>query len=248
MGLGKTIQTLTRVVEGKPSKADLEKAKNAYMKATLYVVSGRKISGLPILRHFAGLLLQSASCHNGRLKSRNSHPDCGSFNIMDPSERQVRIPMTRLAFVSKPYAIDSNDFVRADVVVTTYTTLSSEHSKFVAESSKTRASGKEESEGSSDDSVIGKSIASKTKSSARAKKGPMCALFRTGFWRIVLGMSSAPVGGRLIHRLISKMKLKTSRTAPQEARKRASTSKVSIDGCSLALPSRYVMSQPRFCP
>ncbi|SRR5258708_7637108 len=52
MGLGKTIQTLTRIVEGKPSAADLGKAKNAYMKATLWVVNGIKVFGLLILRFF----------------------------------------------------------------------------------------------------------------------------------------------------------------------------------------------------
>ncbi|KAF8336587.1 SNF2 family N-terminal domain-containing protein [Cantharellus anzutake] len=151
MGLGKTIQTVTRILDGKPSGSDLAKAKNLYTKATLVVAP---VSVMP----------QWAS----------------EIEKMAPGLRVIQ-------HHGPKRTADPKVFGTVDVVITTYTTLASEHTKYAGttESGKKKAL-REESDDSSDDSVIEESIRAKAKSSTKAKKGPLCALFETGFWRVVL--------------------------------------------------------------
>ncbi|KAF8314018.1 hypothetical protein DL93DRAFT_1101779 [Clavulina sp. PMI_390] len=157
MGLGKTIQSLTRITEGKPSKEDLKKAKLSKTNLIICPVSVLPQWAEEIEKMTEGLLVVR---HHG--PSRTTNPEI---------------------------------LKRADVVITTYSTLTSEHKVHTGsagrDASKKKAAEEEkkkEEESDSDDSLIGRSLPKKKIAPKRAtkEKPKLSALFQVGFWRIFL--------------------------------------------------------------
>ena len=79
---------------------------------------------------------------------------------------------------------------RADVVITTYDVLRSEHKVYNGVTAKSKAQSEKQNDDNSgsDDSFLGKSLPKKSASKrAPRAKAKLCALFEVKFWRIVLG-------------------------------------------------------------
>ena len=88
------------------------------------------------------------------------------------------------------WRVDPEILKRADVAITTYEVLRSEHKAYtgVAAKSKAQAEKHSEDDSGSDDSMLGKSLKKKAAPKrARKTKAKLCALFEVKFWRIVLG-------------------------------------------------------------
>lgn len=92
--------------------------------------------------------------------------------------------------------LDPDALAKFDVVVTTYTTLASEHGTYAPaaakdEGKKAKAKPKKKKDDfvvSDDSDEFGSTLIGKKKpSKAASSKAPLCALFKLRWWRIVLG-------------------------------------------------------------
>ncbi|KDQ12526.1 hypothetical protein BOTBODRAFT_112769 [Botryobasidium botryosum FD-172 SS1] len=160
MGLGKTIQTLCRIVEGKPSKEDLKKSGG--IAATLIVA--------PV-----GLIAQWASEVEKMCTGLKVIQHHGPTRTTDP---QV---LAKADIIVTSYSIIASEHAA-------YASSSGEPEPAKSKSKKKQAEEKDGDSDVSDDSLFGRTLSKKKVPAkpARKKKEPMCALFKNSYWRIVL--------------------------------------------------------------
>lgn len=108
--------------------------------------------------------------------------------------KQVRLVSNSNTCITHPANhLDPERLARYDIVVTTYSTLSSELGNKVkeAKNSKARSKKDQNSDGTndSDDSDSARIVAPKKRAPIK-KKAPLAALHAISYWRVVLGLCS----------------------------------------------------------
>lgn len=181
--LGKTIQTLTRIVEGRPKKKDKADGWDAptlfVVLFTLHQIADRFLSALFVR------LLWSPS---GQRRSARWLLDSLLYNITDHPVQPVSL-CTSLSTRSLTRGVDPNKLRKAHVVVTTYDVVKSEYGALnpsVKNEGKAKKNKPTASTANSDDSDsedFGRTVKGAKKTKAGAKKD---ALFHLRWWRIVL--------------------------------------------------------------